>query len=637
MAICETCGATFTPSLETTEVTSLRILCPECEAKRRAAKAMRTSAAPAAAPKAAATSGPAAGSSGTTASTTIRAVPRTPGSTAAARTNNATPAAGNAKPAPATNNAKPAPAANNAKPAVAPKSAGNSVAKTNSVLKPAVGPRSSGIARARESADAAPTDKSSRRPIASRRSASSPPPPRKSRPSPAAGQARDLHGQVSKKLLHKPGRKPDADREVDFHPDVSREIAMLKQREGKVMKIAWIVCAVLVLAAAGFGLAAKIKHDNEVAAAKKHRSDLDALLVDAKTKYDMKTEDGALKLLDFLDQQRGLGWEEDTGQGGVGAELSTMISLAKANVEQIREKNEQISRLATIEATLADASNQTIDKILQVRRTLEGLVLKDTAYGDDFKARVQAQVKILDRTVLARLRQEAKTLAGGGPDKVRPALLAYAKAEDEATKLLDRAMQLKDEETKKYYTDQFKELLEESNAFVTGVFDPGMIESTAWTDLLSGDNAQNWQNYGLKGFRIEGGKLEAIGPEGGTANGLIDVPKSGGYRDFAIDMEFTLKGQVDALFRLGKRVDNTVESWNLNTNGAEALKPGQTYVLQATYIGSKLTGSLTPADVSLPQMESSWTKSRKGAFGFQMHDGSELRITRLRIRQLRDA
>jgi hypothetical protein len=419
-----------------------------------------------------------------------------------------------------------------------------------------------------------------------------------------------------------------------FHPDVSREIAMLRQRDSKVMMIAWIVCGVLVAVAAGFGIAAKMRHDNDIAQAKQHRDALDGVLADAK-KMDIKTEQGARNFLEFVEEKKALGWEADTDKGGVAGELSSMLSLAKATIESEQEKAEQMSRLSNIEATLRDASNKTMNDILAARRSLNGLVLKDTAYGDEFKARVQAQVAEVDKIVLQRLRQEAKTLAGGGPDKVRAALTAYSKAEDESTNLLDRAMKMKDEAVKKYYTEQYKELMEESNAYVASVFDEGYINSTPWTDLLSDENKQHWQNYGLQGFRLEGGKLEAIAPKGGSTLGLIDIPNQGAYRDFTLEMDFTLTGQVDALFRLGKRVDNTVENWNLSTTSAEPLKPGQTYTLQASYIGSKLIGTLNPADVSLAATESNWTKSRKGAIGFQMHDGAELRISRMKIRQLR--
>ena len=639
MAICESCGATFTPSLERTEVTSLRILCSDCEAKRRAEKALRASSASSnaasgaganSAPKAAASPGavPKAQAAGSTASTTIRTVGRTP-ATPAARTNNVAPAA------------KPAPAANS-------NASANAKAGTNSnaVLRPASNPARAPIgnskpaAESTEAGDAKPTRSGigrspSRSGIGSRRIASSPPASRKTRPGATPSEARELHGTAAKKLIHKPVRgKTNPAHDENFHPDVSREIAMLRQRDSKVMMIAWIVCGVLVVTAAGFGIAAKMKHDGEVAAAQKKRDDLKAFLEKAKS-MDIKTEQGALAFLQFLEESKPLGWEDDTGAGGVGGETSSLLSLAKANVESEHDKAEQMSRLANIEATLRDASSKNMNDILSARRSLNALVLKDTAYGDEFKARVQAQVAEVDKIVLQRLRQEAKTLAGGGPDKVRPALTAYSKAEDESTNLLDRAMKMKDEAVKKYYTEQYKELMDESNAYVASVFDEGTISATPWTDLLSDENKQHWQNYGLQGFRLEGGKLEAIAPKGGSTLGLIDIPNQGAYRDFTLEMDFTLTGQVDALFRLGKRVDNTVENWNLSTTSQEPLKAGQSYTLQASYIGSKLIGSLTPADVSLPATESNWTKSRKGAIGFQMHDGAELRISRMKIRLLR--
>src|SRR4029079_9159037 len=99
-----------------------------------------------------------------------------------------------------------------------------------------------------------------------------------------------------------------------------------------------------------------------------------------------------------------------------------------------------------------DASNKDMNTILGARRSLNALVLKDTAYGDEFKARVQAQVAEVDKIVLQRFRQEAKTLAGGGPDKVRAALTAYSKAEDESTNLLDRSMKMNDEAVNEKHT-----------------------------------------------------------------------------------------------------------------------------------------------------------------------------------------
>jgi len=442
-----------------------------------------------------------------------------------------------------------------------------------------------------------------------------------------------MHGSPAKKLLHRPvtGKTVGGHGE-DYRPDVRREVEMLKQRESKVMTIAWIVCGVLLVAAGGVALAATMKHNREVQAEHDHRAALDAFQKKCET-FDLKTEEGCKGLLAYAEEQKGNGWEDDPQAGSV---VSTLINKAKSSIESIQEKQQEFTRLATVEATLKDPSSKPMDEILKSRRILDSLGGKVEAYGDEFKARVMAQMKIVDRVVLSRLREEAKTLAGGGPDKARSALTAYSKAEDEATRLLDKAMSLKEEETKTYFTTQFKEIQDESNQFVSGIFTPDYVEKTPWTDLLSAEQKENWQNYGMAGFRLEGGKLEAIGPTaGGSTNGLIDVPKAGGYRDFDLEMEFTLKGQVDLLFRLGKRVDNTVEFYNVNTAGQEPLKAGQTYTLHVTFIGNKLTGTLNPADATLANIESKWTMNRKGAFGVQMHEGSELRMSRLRIRELR--
>jgi hypothetical protein len=419
---------------------------------------------------------------------------------------------------------------------------------------------------------------------------------------------------------------------ADFHPDVRREVEMLKQRESKVMTIAWIICGVLLLAAGAVALTAKNKHDSEVAAAAKHRSDLDAF---AKTvgEFDLKTEEGCKKLLQVTEDKKDLGWEDDAVVGGT---VTTLISKAKSSLDSIQEKKLEFERLANVEATLSNAASKGPDELLKARRTLDSLVGKIDAYGDDFKTRVMGQVKIVDRAVLSRLRDEAKTLANGGSDKQRAALTAYSKAEDEVTRLLDKAMQLKDEETKTFFATQFKEIIEESNAFVTAVFTPDVVEKTPWTDLLSEDQKKHWQNYGLQGFRLEKGTLEVVGPAAGaSAFGLIDIPDQGGYRDFDLEMEFTIKGTVDVLFRLGRRVDNTVESYTLSTTGQEPLKAGQVYTLHVSYIGSKLSGTLNPSDATLAEIPSNWTKSRKGAFGAQMRESSELKITKLRIRELR--
>jgi len=104
-----------------------------------------------------------------------------------------------------------------------------------------------------------------------------------------------------------------------------------------------------------------------------------------------------------------------------------------------------------------------------------------------------------------------------------------------------------------------------------------------------------------------------------------------------MEMEFTLDGAVDLLFRLGRRVDNTVESCGLSASGEESLNPLQTYTIHVSFIGDKLRGTLTPDAFSFPNVDSPWTKSRKGSIAAQIREGAKFTITRLRIRVLRKA
>ena len=545
MANCEKCGNSFTPSAERTEVTSLRILCPKCEAERRAEKAARATAA------AAAQAGPRPG---------------------------ARPAAGTAPPS---------------KVATAGRRAAGAGARQKSL---ATGVR--------------------------------------------GAEAKKLHGEASRKLFHKPVAGADKDqRGSDFHPDVQRELRILKQRESKAMTIAWIVCGVLVLAAGGFGMAAKLKRDADREAVEKYKQ----ALTDFKSRmesFDVSTESGANEAIAFAAAETGINWEGDLH---VGAAVTGVLSRARSFLDRKKDEREQNARLQSVESTLSDALSRSADQLSSARRTIGLLEDKGEGFGEEFASRVKAARAKVDRALLTRLYEEAKSLstkAGEGGDRVKPALNAWTRVEDESTSMLDRVISRKDEEAKQYYTGEFRKIIEESNAFVSSVLTDEVIDRTPWTDLLNQAQKDNWQSYGLEGFRLENGTLEIAGPApGSTANGLIAFPKLGwGYRDFTLEAEFVLDGgTVDFLFRLGKRVDSTVEYYTVSTVGQQPLKPGVTYRLEASYIGSQLTVTLSPADATDLSLESNWTKQRRGAFGAQVHEGAQLKITRLRIRELRNA
>jgi hypothetical protein len=242
-----------------------------------------------------------------------------------------------------------------------------------------------------------------------------------------------------------------------------------------------------------------------------------------------------------------------------------------------------------------------------------------------------------DQIAASKLLEEARRLAAAGPASEHDALEAFGNAEDEAAKGLDRSMSTGDETASAFFETLYKRILVESDTFVSRMFIPNLVESTPSVDLLAPDQEVHWQKNEFQESRLESGILRLVGPAiGASENGLVLFPDSGALRDFQLEMEFALKGKIDVLFRIGRRVDNTVERWTLSTQGPEPLIEGRTYTLQASMIGSHLSGRLVPDDVKLPSTDSSWFMSRKGAIGIQLHEAAELKITRFRLRRLRD-
>lgn len=284
-------------------------------------------------------------------------------------------------------------------------------------------------------------------------------------------------------------------------------------------------------------------------------------------------------------------------------------------------------------SSLGDLSSRNLDDLMELRNGLEIDVGK--GMGEETDRHARADLRLVDREILGRLRAQAKALESAGPEKIPAALAAYSRVEDEATMMLDKCMRGRDEEAKVYLTTQFKEIVAESNEFVTRVFTPEYRERTPWTDLLTSDR---WLNSGLQTFRLDAARLEVVGPAAGsTANGLIACPVVGGYRDFEMEMYLTLEGTVDLLFRLGRRVDTTVESFPLSTEGEQPLSPSLVYTVHVTYIGDRLRVDVMPEDYMSIEVQSDGTKSRKGAIGAQVREGARFTITRLRVRVLRGA
>jgi hypothetical protein len=615
MATCEKCNATFTPSTDATEVTSTRILCLKCEAERRAERLKRAAAGSAAPAQASARSTPAAGGAGT--------------------------GSGAARASVARDGVPPVPAKKRAPEASAPPTAPSSTTPRNASASPA--PTNNAAARSRASAaaanaasDAAPTDASSalagrassvpasRAPgnaAAARPVASSGASARSVRATPAAAAHEPRHKPI-------PGAKGAA---APVHPDVRREAEMLRARANRTMTYAWIACGVLAVVAAGFVVRIKMKKAEEQAAIDaeaKKESDFLAKMKGFNVD-DPVQADEAIKLAE------GEKWWKDTPVAG---DVSTILNKGHSVIDLAKDKKEIEDRLVNAESVVKDYATKSADEIAKVRRTLEDLEGKGDMMGDDFKKRVTSARTTVDRAYITRLHDEAKTQAAAGAGNARIALTAYTKAEDETLKLFEKNIRSKNKEAEDYFKAHYLDIIKESDVIAKSLFTPEEIAKTPWTDLLSADQKKHWQQDGFKGWRIENGVLEAAGPDAGSGKvALMAIPDAGGYRDFQLECEFTiLKGGAKFCYRLGRRVDRQTAQYDVDAGPkSTSFKAGEAYTQTTTFVGSKLNVAFTPGDIQPYEEEVRWDITRKGAFGLTLGEGSEIKVTRLRIRELR--
>ena len=583
MATCENCSTNFTPSAKSAEVSSARILCEKCEAERRAERLKRAAA--------------------SSAASSVAARPQS------------------AKPAPASTTARAGapsvPAAKRAAPAAPPASP---IVRRTASAKPA---------------DA--TDSAASKPVAARASATPKPAPRAAAPVPAgappgaaqAPRATAHTGEHHEASEHRHFTKAANLPKAPGHPDVKREIAMLKKREDKIMTYVWMACGVLLLVASGILLKVKFKKDAEAAEIKR-QVDAVAVFVQKMKSFDVNVESQASEAIKFAKENEAI-WRDQNGTSEVGP----ILSRAQSTIESAKERREMEGRLSATLDGARDAANKKVADLVLLRRGIDDLMLKAEGLGPEFNAKVIEAKTTVERAYVTRLHDDAKAAAAKGPSEARAALNTYTKAEDEVRKLFDLALQQKNKEAQDFLKPHYVDIMSESDALATALFTPDVIEKTPWKDLLAPDEIKHWQNDGLKGFRIENGVLQATGADAGaTKEGLIDVPDAGGWRDFQLDMEFTLKGSTALLYRLGRRVDQTVEKYAVAT-GKDSFKAGQPYTVLATFVGSKIDITFTPPDAPAWGDTANPTMSRKGAFGMTIPAGAEVKITRLRIRELR--
>lgn len=464
------------------------------------------------------------------------------------------------------------------------------------------------VAAAKPAASAAPATPATTKPSAARTPAAP-----ASAPKPSAPAAKTRSG---------------ARKEVSA--DVARTTNIIKEKESKIMTYVWISCGVLALAAAFFVYNSVSTQNARKEAAAAFERKLDDTLKTMKDGRDPMKEADAKWLL-----EKGQELQADWKGTRVEGPIRDVLRRAQNTVDQATERNELANRMSTLENQANNPAPLTLEQVKQARRTAGDLIDKSSLMGDEFKSKAEQARDRLDRAYFDKLIADAKAKGA-----TREALATMTLTEIEVNNALNTASRGKNAERKKIYEDLFKQVIADSDTLAKSVFTQEAIDKEPWKDALSGDQEKKWQKPGVEGFQIINGELQAVGPKKGSGkNGIISIGDSEMLRDFVAEIEFIpVRGNFRFYQRLYQRADNSVPQFDVSTSGNDApFKPGQAYTVKLSFIGSKLHVEMPDTDITgLPiDEEVSWTKQRFGALGIEMYEDSEIKITKMRFKELR--
>ncbi len=430
--------------------------------------------------------------------------------------------------------------------------------------------------------------------------------------------------------------KPARGKREQHSDDVERGKKLLRQQESRITVVGWAV-AFLLTGAAGTALyLVKQKKDQQTAAEEARRQQVNDFFEDLKA-LDITTDEGARAAILLIDDNPDV-WKDEP----IDADVTSKRAKAQLNLGISHDRTLLRGRLDAILSALEDPESLSAEYLAKQRREIDSLELdgKLDLLGGENIARLGAAKASATRVYAAKTLEEAKAAAKGDPAKGREALAKLSIAEEEIQRIFDKSIKANDKEAKDYYEGLYREAIKTSDALCAQVFTPEEIARAPWIDLLSGDWVQKWKRAEVKGFnhRIENGVLHATGPDADTgAKGVLAIGQGEKWRDFVLDLEFTLaKGSLDLNFRVSQQPDVTTEAFEIATDGEDAVLAGEVYNAEISLIGSQLVYREQDAvDVSPYTKELSWTKSRWGALCLVIPDGTELKLSRLRIRVLR--
>jgi len=444
---------------------------------------------------------------------------------------------------------------------------------------------------------------------------------------PGAGRARPTTG-TSRRAPSSSTRRP-----VVAH----HEGHIMEESMERTTKIGMMVAGGLLLIGLVVVFIVKGKKDERDRIEREHAAAI-AGFTEELTKLDLTKAADARKALDILAEDAKLP-NPLQQQDPIAKDIPSIKSRAQSMLDTDRERQDLDKRLVVLEEVINQADVKTTEELAAVRTKLEEIDARKEAGGPEFIARVNKARTSIDPAFAKKLLAEARTFRDSHKDQGKQALIThYSRAEDEILKLWQKAYRDKNKDTEPTLQSLYVDVLRESNELSTNLFTEEVIEKTPWKNLLTGELKSTWVGSEFEGFRWVNGPngLQIIADKTrNRSSGLVTVGPVAGWRDFQLEMEFTIeKGEAELILRVGKDATKA-EALKLTTSGADPLQTGKKYTATVTVVGELLR--FVYRDGSPPDITRKFhpTNSRKGQVGFVAHDGTSLLVSKLQIRELR--
>jgi hypothetical protein len=315
-------------------------------------------------------------------------------------------------------------------------------------------------------------------------------------------------------------------------------------------------------------------------------------------------------------------------------------ALASQTIEVDKERKDVARRLKIVEDLLASPETRTSDELSDARQKIEELEPKHDLMGAEFAAKLGQLREVSDRVLNDKLMAEAKSFVAANPDKKRLGLSKYyARAEEELQRTFDKNFRNPDQEKRKLYEGKYRDWITESDQLAAEVFTPEVVAQTTAKDLLAPDLPKDyWKQTVLSGFKytIDGGVMTIDGPDAaaGGSQGVISTGGVSQWRDFVLEMEFLIeKGSFNVIPRLGKNYQSS-ESIPFMVSDT-GLQPNKNYGVTISFIGSKLTVTYRNGEADGTDIDTRWGNTRKGDIALAFSEASKVKITKLKVRELR--